>query len=101
MAHQQQCNGCEHSNTCETIYRQLGQSDAPPVACKVFAAFVLPILSFVITLALSEHILEDRMDPKWIQLTGVVIAIAASVLVVVVSSFLMKAPQTKRMKETS
>ncbi len=101
MAHQQQCNGCEHSNTCETIYRQLGQSNAPPVAFKVFVAFVMPILSFVITLALSAHILEDRIDPKWMQLTSVVTAMGASVLVVAVSSCLMKTQQTKRMKETS
>ena len=101
MTHQQQCNGCEHSNTCATIYRQLGQSDAPPVASKVFIAFVLPILSFVIMLALVEGILNGRIDPQLAQLTGFFMAIVVSLLVVIASSFLMKVKPNKRMKETS
>ncbi len=43
---------------CIDIYQQLGQTKGPSVAGKVFLAFVLPLLVFIISLMLAGYILS-------------------------------------------
>jgi len=52
------CINCAQEHQCQKVYRQLGNSKSPSLACKVFVAFALPIMAFIIALAVFERILE-------------------------------------------
>ncbi len=49
MTQQHECQGCQHHNSCEDIYRRLGHSDTSSVAVKVCIAFILPLIAFVVS----------------------------------------------------
>ena len=53
------CSQCPQKDSCREVYRRLGHSDAPPVAGKVFWAFVVPIGLFAVLV-----IGFDRWLPK-------------------------------------
>ena len=95
MTQQQQCKGCEHSSTCETVYQRMGNSTAPSIAGKIFIVFALPILTFIITLGLSQEILSIWISSGLLKLVSGLTALGASVFVVLVSSLLMKSPKSR------
>jgi hypothetical protein len=92
---QQECKGCAHSNTCETVYQRMGNSTAPSIAGKIFIVFALPILTFIVTLGLSEKIMSAWISSGLLKLVSGLTALGASVLIVLVSSLLMKSPQRR------
>ena len=57
-----QCEKCgfRHGNgpCCADIYQQLGHQKGPPIMCQIFVAFVLPVLVFIGSLALTNYILS-------------------------------------------
>lgn len=57
MDNQEFCQGCEQQHSCQEVYRQLGNTKGPSVALKAVAAFLLPLMVFIATLAVSEAIL--------------------------------------------
>ena len=56
------CDECGYRHgrgrCCIDIYQQLGQTKGPSVAGKVFLAFVLPLLVFIISLMLAGSLLS-------------------------------------------
>ena len=56
MNQQEFCQDCRHNHDCRQIYRQLGHSSCPSVALKVIIAFLLPLVVFIISLAVFTEI---------------------------------------------
>ncbi len=52
------CDNCMQKHDCQSIYRQLGDVEGPSVVIKVIVAFLLPLLVFIVTLAIFERILS-------------------------------------------
>ncbi len=51
------CSRCGRQHSCSRIYNELAASGAPSVTTKVVVAFLLPLLVFIITLAVSGRLL--------------------------------------------
>jgi ABC-type sulfate transport system permease component len=50
------CENCNQKQNCGSIYHQLGNTKGPSVVVKVVIAFLLPIVVFIISLAIFEEI---------------------------------------------
>ena len=59
MSQENFCQDCHQKNDCQEVYRHLGCSECPPVFYKTIVAFLLPMVVFVISLAVFDKILSD------------------------------------------
>ncbi|MCF7975845.1 MAG: hypothetical protein K9N55_18660 [Phycisphaerae bacterium] len=97
VTQEHECQGCQHHNSCEDVYRTLGQSNTAPVAVKVCIAFVLPLFAFVISLAVAEGILEKPVGTQGATLIGFVVALFSAIGVAALGSWIMRTwPKTTR-----
>lgn len=71
------CDSCPYKNSCAEVYRKLGNSKAEPVAIKVILAFLLPLVVFIVALAVSEKILGIALEAKWLAMILSFLAAAA------------------------
>jgi hypothetical protein len=55
------CDICSKKNSCSVIYQKLGSSKGPAVTAKVIIAFGLPIVVFIVFLAIFEKVLAGRI----------------------------------------
>ena len=62
MAEKEFCDNCIQKHNCSSIYHQLGNTQGPSVVSKVFIAFVLPLLVFIISLGIFEDIFGKNMS---------------------------------------
>ncbi len=74
------CSQCPQRDGCRDVYRQLGQSDAPNVAGKVFLAFLLPIGLFIaLLIGLDKGLPEFRSHPlRILTMFGVSVAVTVA-----------------------
>ena len=75
MAWKKNCSDCVHSHDCKAVYQQLGAAAGPPVAAKVFVAFLLPLIVFIVALAICEFIVGRQGLQR---IFSVVLALGAS-----------------------
>jgi len=75
------CKGYQNHSTCESVYRRLGHSNAPPVTSNVLVAFVLPMVTFVVTLGVSQGMWCGLAPAKIMTLLSLLAALAATILV--------------------
>ena len=64
MAEQEFCKGCNQKHDCQEVYQQLGGSKGPSVVFKVIVAFLVPLLVFIVSLAVFEAVLADSITMK-------------------------------------
>ncbi len=57
MIQQEFCQDCHQKHDCQEVYRQLGHATCPSVVRKVIAAFLLPLIVFIISLAVFDEII--------------------------------------------
>ncbi len=57
MVEQEFCQGCIQKHDCQKIYQRLGETEGPSVVMKVIAAFLLPMVVFIVALVAFEEIL--------------------------------------------
>ena len=62
MVKQEFCQNCNQKDDCQKVYRMLGNAEGPPVAAKVFLAFLLPLVVFIVSLGAFERILTGVID---------------------------------------
>jgi hypothetical protein len=48
------CRNCYQKHDCQEKYRQLGEIKSPPITFKIIVAFLLPLLVFIVSLAVFE-----------------------------------------------
>jgi uncharacterized protein (DUF2236 family) len=75
----QQCKNCGEKERCREIFEKLGSSKAPPVLLKVIQAFLLPLILFIVALAVAEKVLTERLNSS---LGRNLLALVAGVIVV-------------------
>lgn len=87
-----QCDNCGQKNSCKAAYEKLGDSESPPVLLKTVQAFLLPLVIFIITLAVAERVLLGRLNSP---LGRNLIALAAAVIMVGLYIVILKLWRTK------
>jgi len=78
MAEQKFCDNCKQKHDCGRIYQQLGDIAGPSVVIKVIVAFLLPLVVFIVTLAIFDKILSGFEMTAELQ---TVFSVAASLLI--------------------
>lgn len=67
MVEQKICEDCKQKHDCQEIYKQLGDIEGPSVVIKVIVAFLLPLLVFIVSLAIFERILSGAISTDQLQ----------------------------------
>jgi uncharacterized membrane protein (DUF485 family) len=62
MAEQDFCHTCIHKHSCQTVYQHLGNTEGPSVGAKVSFAFLLPLIVFIVSLAISERLVAGAVS---------------------------------------
>ncbi len=78
MVEQKICEDCKQKHDCQEIYQQLGDVQGPSVVVKVIVAFLLPLVVFIVTLAIFDKILSGFEMTTDLQ---TVFSVAASLLI--------------------
>jgi uncharacterized membrane protein len=64
MAEQKFCQDCDQERDCQEVYKQLGDRKDASVVFKVIVAFLLPLVVFIVSLAIFEEILAEAVNTK-------------------------------------
>jgi hypothetical protein len=64
---QEICHECNQKNHCQEVYEKLGNIQGKSVVLKVLAAFLMPILVFIVCLAGFDKILAKLTTIKELQ----------------------------------
>jgi len=56
------CQDCTQKDDCQGIYEQMGESSGSSVTLNVILAFLLPLLIFIVSLAVFEEVLADTFN---------------------------------------
>ena len=64
---QEICHDCNQKNRCQEVYEKVGNIQGESVVLKVLAAFLLPILVFIVCLAGFDKILAKVTTMKELQ----------------------------------
>jgi len=67
MAEQEFCEDCNQKHDCRRIYEQLGDVEGPSVVIKVIVAFLLPLVVFIVSLAVFQEILAKAISTQHVQ----------------------------------
>ena len=59
MSETKNCDSCSHKHNCSDVYERLGKTQGPAVGFEVFLAFFMPIVVFIISLAIFEKVAAD------------------------------------------
>ena len=68
MASQRICQDCIQKHDCQRVYEQLGDSSGPSVVLKAILAFLLPLIVFIISLAVFERVLAGTINNGRVQI---------------------------------
>jgi hypothetical protein len=80
------CQSCNQKDNCQEAYRRLGSARGPSVVPKVVLAFLVPMLVFIVSLALFEKILAKAAMARHVQTAvGLAAALAATFICVLVA----------------
>jgi hypothetical protein len=95
MAELKSCQECDQKHKCQDIYQQLGKARGPSVAFKAVVAFLLPLLIFIVSLAVFEGILARITDIKGLRialdfLLALSVTLATMLIIKVISKRLNK-----------
>lgn len=53
------CKDCHQRHDCQEVYRRLGGAECPSVTLKVIIVFLMPMVIFVVSLAVFEFFFTD------------------------------------------
>ena len=88
MASQRFCQDCNQKHDCQRIYEQLGDTPGESVTLKVILAFLLPLIVFIVSLAVSERVLARAIKTEDVQM---VISFVLAILVTFICVFATRA----------
>jgi len=91
MAQLKSCQECDQRHQCQEIYQQLGKAQGPSVAFKAIVAFLLPLVVFIVTLAIFEKILAKVIDIKQLRIAlDFLLALSVTLAVILINRQLNK-----------
>jgi len=67
MVEQKFCEDCKQKHDCRRIYEQLGDVEGPSVVIKVIVAFLLPLVVFIVSLAVFQEIFVRAISSQGLQ----------------------------------
>ena len=91
MASQKFCKDCIQKHDCRSIYEQLGNDSSPSVALKAVLAFLLPLMVFIVSLAVFERVLAGVINAERMQtVLGFVLALLVTFVCVLITRVINK-----------
>ena len=60
MSQEDFCQDCHQKHECQEVYRRMGSSKCPSVFYKTIVAFLLPMVVFIVSLAILDKILSSE-----------------------------------------
>lgn len=95
MAEQDFCHTCLQRHDCQKVYHELSDSRGPSVAVRASLAFLLPLVVFIVGLAVCEEILAGVAEP--VKTTaGLGMALVSTLACVLVTGAISKRPGRSR-----
>ncbi len=90
MTEQNICEDCNQKHDCQRIYEQLGEVEGPSVVIKVIVAFLLPLVVFIVSLAVFQEIFVRAISSQRLQaalslLTALVVTFICILIIRVVN----------------
>lgn len=67
MAEQELCQQCNQRHDCQKVYQQLGNIEGPSIVVKVISAFLLPLVVFIVSLAVFGRMFAGATGPGQVQ----------------------------------
>ena len=67
MTQQKLCQQCNQRRDCGQVYEQVGRSEGPSIVKKVVLAFLVPLVVFVISLAVFEKMFSGVISAGQVQ----------------------------------
>jgi uncharacterized membrane protein len=61
------CRDCIQKHDCRSVYEQLGNTSGASVVLKVILAFLLPMIVFIVSLAVSERVFAGVTNVEKLQ----------------------------------
>jgi len=88
------CEKCPHKQSCEEVYRQLGKVKGRSVAMKVVAAFLLPIVILICSMAFFQYVLADLIESE-----GLMTALSLFLALLLTACYILVIKQVNKVKE--
>ena len=103
MTQEKFCSDCPESDSCKTVYEQLGKATGPPVALRAVMVFLVPIVVFIVSLAILQNVLAKSLSNENLQLAlSFILALGIAFLYVLiikaVYSYLAKGSNSCQLK---
>jgi uncharacterized membrane protein len=93
MESQRFCQDCIQKHDCQGIYEQLGDSSGESVTLKVILAFLLPLIVFIVSLAVSDRVLTGAIKDERLQMAlSFLLALLVTFVCVLITRVLNKQP---------
>jgi len=67
MDEQKFCQGCNQKDECQKVYQHLGNFKGPSFVSQVIIAFLVPVMVFIVSLAVFEKIFTGAVNAKELQ----------------------------------
>ena len=91
MKSQSFCQDCIQKHDCRSVYEQLGNDSGASVTLKVILAFLLPLIVFIVSLAVSERILARAINIEEVQIAlSFLLALLATFVCVLITRVISK-----------
>jgi hypothetical protein len=87
MTQQELCQQCNQRQDCGQVYEQLGKLEGPSIVRKVVLAFLLPLIVFIVSLAVFERMFSGLIIAGQVQSA---LSFAAALSLTFVCIFLTK-----------
>ncbi len=102
MVEQDFCSNCPQSRNCRSVYERLSGMTGPSVALRAVLAFLLPLIVFIIALAVSKSILVGIIKNQGLQtLLSLVSAGGAGFICILVAKSIMRRLDKDKNQNTS
>jgi len=88
MVEQNFCEGCKQKHDCQSIYRQLRDIKGPSVVIKAIVAFLLPLVVFIVSLAVFGEVFAKAIKTQHVQ---TILSLVLALLVTFVCILIVRA----------
>lgn len=91
MEPQRSCQDCIQKHDCQSIYEKMGNYSGSSVVLKVVFAFLLPLIVFIVSLAISGSMLSKAIDIEKLHIAlSFVLALLATFIWVLLTRVIYK-----------
>lgn len=91
MASQRFCQDCIQKHDCRSVYEKMGNDSGASFSHKVILAFLLPLIVFIVSLAVSERVLARAIKIEEVQIAlSFLLALLATFVCVLITRAINK-----------